>query len=620
MAGKEYVLPEASGYRMIRRLGSGGEGTVYLVCHIRTEQLRAAKVLTNIRENCRHELDMMKNLNHPSLPKVIDILEEGENTWLIMEYIQGCRLDQAVSRGLGKKQFWFVADHLAQVLVYLHSRKKPVLHLDIKPSNILLRPDGSLVLIDFGASIRGHPDECVNSGYGTPGFAAPEQQLKGALVDGRTDLFGAGAVLYYCRYGKTPDLDINRHRRSRLDRILMKCLEKEPQKRYADSQEFYRAICRARRAEKRKRILCESFGAGVLLVLSGFLLFSDLQSGQMTGLSISAESSIVTASGYGVMGEAGKFAGSETEAVERENAGMENETENKELTDKANVTGGREAAGVEKEAGDEEAEPEENGEKSDSETNRKEYSRLLNMAAGLGFVQAIECYRNASALFPADEEWYLCLIAQMTADGLFEESEEEVLKELIYSMQPGNSSTALELLEENAQSYGLVTYRLGLAYWYFYEGSGGKSAAAWWFQKSLASQENSSESWTSTAEILARIGSYYGMLGSTDMDEERLRIEWNYWTDLQELWRLYLSQQEDEKICCENAEELLSLLVLHAYDLRQNGESEEAMKEVISDIEEYLAEDFLTVDDTEPEKLKDMVRAANEAIERAFQD
>ncbi|MCC8067193.1 MAG: protein kinase [Clostridiales bacterium] len=149
-------LPRDSGYQIIRCLGSGGEGTVYLVCHLITEQLRAAKVLKNIGEGRKHELNMMKHLKHTSLPGVIDVLEEDGIIWLIMEYIHGQRLDYAVAKGMTETQVWSIARQLSEVLLYLHTRKVPVYHLDIKPSNILVRQDGSIVLIDFGASIRGH--------------------------------------------------------------------------------------------------------------------------------------------------------------------------------------------------------------------------------------------------------------------------------------------------------------------------------------------------------------------------------------------------------------------------------------------------------------------------------
>ena len=75
-------------YLIIKKLGSGGDGTVYLVKHIVTEQLRAAKQIHTGKKDC-HELQMMKRLHHPSLPEVIDVLEEDGGVWLILEYVRG---------------------------------------------------------------------------------------------------------------------------------------------------------------------------------------------------------------------------------------------------------------------------------------------------------------------------------------------------------------------------------------------------------------------------------------------------------------------------------------------------------------------------------------------------
>lgn len=83
-------------YRMIRRLGSGGDGIVYLVEHVPTEQLRAAKRIEGSRAGERvNELNMMKHLHHPSLPQIIDILECAGQTWLVMEYIRGVALSES---------------------------------------------------------------------------------------------------------------------------------------------------------------------------------------------------------------------------------------------------------------------------------------------------------------------------------------------------------------------------------------------------------------------------------------------------------------------------------------------------------------------------------------------
>ncbi|MCD7818727.1 MAG: serine/threonine protein kinase, partial [Lachnospiraceae bacterium] len=439
----EYVLPEDCGYRIVRRLGSGGEGTVYLVCYMNTEQLRAAKILKNVRKDQRHELNMMKNLNHPSLPRIIDVLEQDGYLWLIMDYIYGQPLDHIAAEGMTEPQIWSVARQLSQVLIYLHTRKEPILHLDVKPTNILIRPDDSLVLIDFGTSIRGHPDSKDYCGYGTRGFAAPEQFISGCSIDARADIYGVGAVLYYCCYGKAPlKQKTGKSRKAygrQLKRVIKRCLAESPEKRFRDSRELYKEICCAE--EKTKKASGQLLKCIAIIVLTVFIFIS--------------------------LGAAQK--------------------------------------------------------------EEQEYRRLLDMARSLGFSQAIACYEKASSLFPADGDWYLQLVEQITADGLFEQEEEEGLKELIYEIQPGSGCTLLELLKENTEAYSLVTYRIGLAYWYFYNGTGGKSAAAWWLEQAVSSQEEPSEEWFTAAAVLSRISSYYGMLESTGSEAQREEKEWNYW-------------------------------------------------------------------------------------------
>lgn len=98
-------------------------------------------------------------------------------------------------------EFFSIAGQLSEVLGYLHGRRMPILHLDIKPTNLLLKRNGRLVLIDFGAALQGQPGIRPEQCCGTPGFAAPEQYQKGSYLDARTDVYGAGAVLYYLLSG-----------------------------------------------------------------------------------------------------------------------------------------------------------------------------------------------------------------------------------------------------------------------------------------------------------------------------------------------------------------------------------------------------------------------------------
>ncbi|MCD7885145.1 MAG: serine/threonine protein kinase [Lachnospiraceae bacterium] len=575
MEKQDNLLPEDCGYRIVRHLGSGGEGSVYLVCQLSTCQLRAAKIISHIKGDSRHELNMMKNLNHPSLPGIIDVLEMDKDVWLIMDYINGTRLDTAVSEGMSEKQVWSVARQLSNVLFYLHGRKTQILHLDIKPSNILLRQDGSLVLIDFGAAIRGHPGQDSYLGYGTRGFAAPEQYKKEGKVDVRTDIYGAGAVLYYCIYGKVPGSDkqvkrLGKTVSRRLLRIIHTCMSENPNDRYQNAQQFYKAVCEAENNFKMSGQFYKTAAVTLLLLVTVIFAFARLSVHHQSDFALWNELS-------GTL----DLEQSENETVEW--------VETDALT-------------------------------SDTIDAEKEYIRLLEMAVGMGLEQASECFRNAAVLFPADGKWYLSLIEWVTADGLFELEEETVVKELIYMIPSGNDATALELLKASGKEYGYVAFRIGLAYWYYYEGSGGKSAAAGWFNRAVSSQtEDSTESWLTQATILARIASYYGMLGGIDTNEEREEMEWEYWKDLKELWYLYLEGLESTAICSETAGELLAILILQAYELQQYGESGEEMIAMVESIKEFLADDSIEGLEKEREMLEEQCAAAYSSIERLLQ-
>lgn len=579
MQKQDISLPEEYGYRIIRHLGSGGEGSVYLVCQLSTQQLRAAKVITRVRGDSRHELDVMKNLCHPSLPGIIDIFEMDGYVWLIMDYVNGTRLDVAVTDGMSEKQVWSVARQLSDVLSYLHGRKTQILHLDIKPSNILIRPNGNLVLIDFGASVRGHPGQDDSQGYGTRGFAAPEQYKKEGVVDVRTDIYGAGAVLYYCIYGKAPGSENQVKTRGegysrRLLHIIRTCLSENQEARYQNSQQFYKAVCQAEKNNKIRRKFYKTAAVTVLLFLASIFAFTRLSVHHQTDSVLWSE---------------------ESGTAEWET--YENETEEMgEWLDDDVFS-------------------------SDSIEVEQNYSRLLEMAEGMGFEQAMECFRQAAAILPSDEKWYLALLEWVTADGLYDLEEEAVVKELIYMIPSGYDATALELLKEYGEGYGYVAFRMGLAYWYYYEETGGKSAAAGWFNRAVSAQkEDTAESWLPQATILARIGSYYGMLGKTDISDEREEKEWDYWNDLKELWYLYREGLEEASICSETAEELLSILILKAYELQQYGESGEEMILVIESIEEFLASDTMNELEKDREKREEQCIAARSSVERVLQN
>ncbi len=253
-------------YQIIRKLGKGGEGTVYLVRHCATDQLRAAKCLKFGDGSRLHELNMMKRLRHHSLPEVIDVFSEGECTWLILSYVRGRKLSEAVKEGVKEDQIldWFC--QLAEILRYLHHMDPPILHLDIKPTNLIVQKNGTIVLIDFGAAARGHPGVILERSCGTPGFAAPEQYQKNAGIRASADVYAAGAVLNYMienglREGKEAF-------RKKLSRILDRCLAAEAQQRYQEGAELLRDLRRIQKREIRRKRAGTGFGLLLLICLA----------------------------------------------------------------------------------------------------------------------------------------------------------------------------------------------------------------------------------------------------------------------------------------------------------------------------------------------------------------
>ena len=142
-------------YRIIEKLGEGSEGSVFLALYLPTEEFRAVKKIRTGEDTdaCR-ELEMMKHLRCEHLPRIIDVLREGTYTYLVMEHVRGTGMDKVLGQGrsVRQEQVMDAALQITDALCYLESRDPPVCHLDIKPSNLIRRPDGRIMLVDFGAA------------------------------------------------------------------------------------------------------------------------------------------------------------------------------------------------------------------------------------------------------------------------------------------------------------------------------------------------------------------------------------------------------------------------------------------------------------------------------------
>jgi serine/threonine protein kinase len=247
-------------YRIVRALGQGGMGTVYLAQHERLDTPVAVKEVrgesTN-PEEYQHALDQaskearfLVKLNHANLPKVTDMFTENGRFYLVMEYIQGVTLEAKLwengSQPLDPKSVVNWALQIADVLAYLHSQDPPIIFRDLKPANIMLQPDSNVRLIDFGIARRFTPGASKDTQLlGSVGYSPPEQFGK-HQTDTRSDVYAFGATLHHLLTGRDPSAQpfkfppahsINPAVPETLSRLLERCLAMDAEQRPRSVQE-----------------------------------------------------------------------------------------------------------------------------------------------------------------------------------------------------------------------------------------------------------------------------------------------------------------------------------------------------------------------------------------------
>lgn len=204
-------------YRIDREIGQGGTGVVYLAEHLRLHKRVVVKKIKDHfagQVNGRAEVDILKNLRHACLPQVYDFLMIGNSVYTVMDFIEGrdlqYYLDQNYIFSEETVRKWLL--QLAGVLEYLHTRRPPILHSDIKPANIMITDTEDVCLIDFNISLDGETTKDVQGI--SPWYAAPEQyeraqhvmqgQEDRIILDGRMDIYSLGATFYRVMTGYLP--------------------------------------------------------------------------------------------------------------------------------------------------------------------------------------------------------------------------------------------------------------------------------------------------------------------------------------------------------------------------------------------------------------------------------
>lgn len=239
-------------YKIIKKVGQGGMSVVYLAMDIHLNKLWAVKVVRKegvknfevIRQSLLAEIEMLKNFDHPNLPRIIDVIDAKESFVIIMDFIEGSPLN-AILEEQGAQPEELVVDwakQLCDVLGYLHSHNPPIIYRDLKPSNIMLKPNGQLALIDFGTARQYKENNVTDTTcLGTLGYAAPEQFGGMGQTDQRTDIYTLGVTLYHLVTGQNPAQSpyeiypirqINPQLSYGLEAIIDKCTRRNPEDRY----------------------------------------------------------------------------------------------------------------------------------------------------------------------------------------------------------------------------------------------------------------------------------------------------------------------------------------------------------------------------------------------------
>jgi serine/threonine-protein kinase len=265
-------LRRASGgrYRIIRRLGSGGMANVYYALHPKLDRPLVVKVLhahlardPEMRERFRREAEAAARLGHPHICTILDYGELDGIVWIVMPFLSGGSLADALTRDriVAAAPAAAIAAQVASALDYAH--RHGVVHRDIKPDNILFDDDRHAVITDFGIATARNHARLTGTGraMGTPHYMSPEQAM-GKLVDGRSDLYAVGVMLYEMLLG-FPPFDgadsysvgykhvheapvapevVDSRTPPALSQIIMKCLAKPAGERYQRGNELADAL------------------------------------------------------------------------------------------------------------------------------------------------------------------------------------------------------------------------------------------------------------------------------------------------------------------------------------------------------------------------------------------
>ena len=562
-------------YKILNKIGQGGMSVVYLALNERANKTWAIKEIrkdgvqdfTTVKQGLIAETNILKSLNHKYLPSIVDVIDDKDTFLIVMDYIQGKSLNKVLNESLEKDGLpIFVEDviswgkQLTDVFYYLHTRPQPIIYRDMKPANVMLKPDGEICVIDFGTARvfkTGNSEDTTC--LGTPGYAAPEQYGGNGQSRPQTDIYTLGATLHHLITGRNPAStpfnfpkitqcrptlleETPREYRNRLlglEMVIDKCTQYEIADRYQNCAELkYDLEHLEELGLPYRKKLKKKMGAFIGTAAAALLL---------------GAASLVS-------------------------LGMKNSTE---------------------------------------KSGYDYYVRSASLASDEE--TKYEDYRKAIALNPTREEAYLQMLDAMLLDGNFSASDDVTMNQVLLSRDGDRPKDNRTYFQANKAGYVEFAYQMGLAYYYSAGTNGDKSSSVGWFQivedtdmssVDLGANNVNKEAWQARATILGRIASYYKTkLGQVNKAGDEEISYADYWDDLMSLKEDNIAERDNIITELRLYNEIVAQINNSYIQFKDAGITQKQMEDALTDIEKRM-ELMNTSSNTQAENLETSIRMA----------
>lgn len=250
-AAAQWPKPLTEAFEPASCITSDGKEGIFIVVR-RTDRVKGILRVSagEGAEDARAEYEILSRLCDSRIPRALALYEENGFSYLVREYLEGQTLKEYVDThgAVSEKELIGIALDICDILSYLHGQTLPVIHRDIKPENIIIAPDGTIKLVDFGIA-RSHRADATSDtvAIGTRPYMAPEQ-FGGAQTDQRSDLYALGIVMIYLTTLRHDRTNIaRRFPYARLAGVVARLIRADPENRFQTAEELRRALLRAQR-------------------------------------------------------------------------------------------------------------------------------------------------------------------------------------------------------------------------------------------------------------------------------------------------------------------------------------------------------------------------------------